>query len=68
MYKRCILTNIKSKKPLIISCDEVKHPEYSMISHAFLNTETGELYVYTFSVLEPSTDPKTILLTIIELP
>ena len=68
MYKSCILTNIKSKKPLIISCDEVEHPEYSMISHAFLNPETGELYVYTFSVLEPSTDPKTIPLTIIELP
>lgn len=68
MYKSCILTNIKSKKPLIISCDEVEHPEYSMISHAFLNIKTGELYVYTFSVLEPSTDPKTIPLTIIELP
>lgn len=68
MYKSCILTNIKSKKPLIISCDEVEHPEYSMISHAFLNTKTGELYVYTFSVLEPSENPKTIPLTIIELP
>lgn len=68
MYKNCILTNIKSKKPLIISCDEVEHPEYSMISHAFLNIETGELYVYTFSVLEPSETPEKIPLTIIELP
>ena len=66
--KRCILSNIKSKKPLIISCDEVKYPEYSMISHAFLNTETGKLYVYTFSPLEPSETPKKIPLTIIELP
>lgn len=66
--KRCILSNIKSKKPLIISCDEVEHPEYSMISHAFLNTKTGNLYVYTFSPLEPSENPKTIPLTIIELP
>ena len=68
MYKRCILTNIKSKKPLIISCDEVEHPEYSMISHAFLDINEGKLYIYTFSPLEPSTDPETIPLTIIELP
>lgn len=66
--KVCILSNIKSKKPLIISCNEVTHPEYSMISHAFLNPNKGELYVYTFSPLEPSTNPKTIPLTIIELP
>ena len=70
--KVCILSDIKSKKPLIISCDTVAYPEYAMISHAFLEfdetNKKGSLYLYTFSPLEPCENPKKIPLTIIELP
>ena len=62
--------NIKSNKPLIICCDEVEHPEYSIISHVFLKADTNTLIFFSFSssVLEASKKPKTIPLTIIELP
>ena len=62
--------NIKSNKPLIICCDEVEHPEYSIISHVFLKADTNTLIFFSFSssTLEASKTPKTIPLTIIELP
>ena len=66
IYKCEALTNIKSKKPLIISCDEIEHPEYSIISHAFLDPKTGTLYLYRFADI--STTTGILPLTIIELP